>query len=69
MKAEIYIQSERLVYLQEEIGDQIIVLKEEDETGQVKISIELRRDTDLLFIFHSGVRYGLDKMQEVFTKK
>jgi hypothetical protein len=69
MKAEIYIQSERLVYLQEELGDQIIVLKEEDETGQVKISIELRRDTDLLFIFHSGVRYGLDKMQEVFTKK
>jgi len=69
MKAEIYIQSERLVYLQEELGDQIIILKEEDETGQVKISIELRRDTDLLFIFHSGVRYGLDKMQEVFTKK
>ena len=27
MKAEIYIQSERLVYLQEELGDQIIVLK------------------------------------------
>jgi hypothetical protein len=69
MKAEIYIQSERLVYLQEELGDQIIVLQEEDVTGQVKISIELRRDTDLLFIFHSGVRYGLDKMQEVFTKK
>jgi hypothetical protein len=69
MKAEIYIQSERLVYLQEELGDQIIVLQEEDETGQVKISIELRRDTDLLFIFHSGVRYGLDKMQAVFTKK
>jgi hypothetical protein len=69
MKAEIYIQAERLVYLQEEIGDQIIVLQEEDESGQVKISIELRRDTDLLFIFHSGVRYGLDKMQEVFTKK
>jgi hypothetical protein len=69
MKAEIYIQSERLVYLQEELGDQIIILKEEDESGQVKISIELRRDTDLLFIFHSGVRYGLDKMQEVFTKK
>jgi hypothetical protein len=69
MKAEIYIQSERLVYLQEEIGDQIIILTPEDESGQVKISIELRRDTDLLFIFHSGVRYGLDKMQEVFTKK
>ena len=69
MKAEIYIQSERLVYLQEELGDQIIILKEEDESGQVRISIELRRDTDLLFIFHSGVRYGLDKMQEVFTKK
>jgi hypothetical protein len=69
MKAEIYIQSERLVYLQEELGDQIIVLKEADEADQVKISVELRRDTDLLFIFHSGVRYGLDKMQEVFTKK
>ena len=69
MKAEIYIQTERLVYLQEQLGDQIIVLKEEDESGQVKISIELRRDTDLLFILHSGVKYGLDKMQEVFTKK
>jgi hypothetical protein len=69
MKAEIYIQSERLVYLQEELGDQIIVLQEEDVTGQVKISIELRRDTDLLFIFHSGVRYGLEKMKAVFTKK
>jgi len=69
MKAEIYIQSERLVYLQEQLEDQIIILKEADEADQVKISIEIKRDTDLLHIFHSGVKYGLDKMQEVFTKK
>ena len=66
---EMYTHADRLVYLQNALEDKVVVLSEPSESGQLKISIELRRDTDLLFIFHSGVRYGLDKMQAVFTKK
>lgn len=68
MKAEIYMHTDRLAYLQEEMKDKVTILTQPDETGQQKISIDLTSDTDLIFIFHAGVRYGLDKMQAVFTK-
>ncbi len=68
MKAEIYMHTERLVYLQDELKDKVTTLSEPDESGQQKISIEITSDTDLIFIFHAGVRYGLDKMQAVFIK-
>ena len=68
MKAEIYMHTDRLAYLQEELQDKITILSQPDESNQQKISIEITSDTDLIFIFHAGVRYGLDKMQAVFTK-
>lgn len=68
MKAEIYMHTERLAYLQDELKDKVTTLGEPDESGQQKISIEITSDTDLIFIFHAGVRYGLDKMQAVFIK-
>jgi hypothetical protein len=69
MKAEIFMYEDRLAYLKEELQDKIILLGEPDESGQQKISIEITSDTDLIFIFHAGVRYGLDKMQAVFQPK
>ena len=68
MKAEIYMHTDRLVYLKEELNDKVTLLGEPDSSGQQKIAIELTSDADLIFIFHAGVRYGLDKMQAVFTK-
>jgi hypothetical protein len=68
MKAEIYMHTDRLAYLQEELKDKVTILSQPDESNQQKISIDLTSDTDLIFIFHAGVRYGLDKMQAVFIK-
>jgi hypothetical protein len=68
MKAEIFMHLDRLAYLKEELQDKVTLLGEPDSSGQQKISIEITSDTDLIFIFHAGVRYGLDKMQAVFIK-
>jgi hypothetical protein len=68
MKVEIFTQVERLSYLQKNMGDKIVVLNEPDETGQVKISVEVDGALDVMEIFHAGVSYGLDAMQKVFIK-
>jgi hypothetical protein len=68
MKVEIFTQVERLSYLQKNMGDKIVVLNEPDETGQVKISVEVEGALDVMEIFHAGVSYGLDTMQKVFVK-
>jgi hypothetical protein len=68
MKVEIFTQVERLSYLQKNMGDKIVVLNEPDETGQVKISVEVDGALDVMEIFHAGVSYGLDTMQKVFVK-
>jgi hypothetical protein len=68
MKVEIFTQVERLSYLQKNMGDKIVVLNEPDETGQVKISVEVDGALDVMEIFHAGVSYGLDAMQKVFVK-
>jgi hypothetical protein len=68
MIVEIFTQVERLSYLQKNMGDKIVVLNEPDETGQVKISIEVDGALDVMEIFHAGVSYGLDAMQKVFVK-
>jgi hypothetical protein len=68
MIVEIFTQVERLSYLQKNMGDKIVVLNEPDETGQVKISVEVDGALDVMEIFHAGVSYGLDTMQKVFVK-
>ena len=68
MIVEIFTQVERLSYLQKNMGDKIVVLNEPDETGQVKISVEVDGALDVMEIFHAGVSYGLDVMQKVFVK-
>jgi len=68
MEVEIFTQVERLSYLQKNMGDKIVVLNEPDETGQVKISVEVDGALDVMEIFHAGVSYGLDAMQKVFVK-
>jgi hypothetical protein len=68
MKVEIFTQVERLSYLQKNMGDKIVILNEPDETGQVKISVEVDGALDVMEIFHAGVSYGLDAMQKVFIK-
>lgn len=68
MIVEIFTHIDRLVYLQKNMGDKIVVLNEPDETGQVKISVEVDGALDVMEIFHAGVSYGLDTMQKVFVK-
>jgi hypothetical protein len=68
MKVEIFTQVERLSYLQKNMGNKIVVLNEPDETGQIKISVEVDGALDVMEIFHAGVSYGLDAMQKVFVK-
>jgi len=68
MIVEIFTHTDRLVYLQKNMGDKIVVLNESDETGQVKISVEVDGALDVMEIFHAGVSYGLDTMQKVFVK-
>ena len=69
MIVEIFTNTDRLVYLQKNLGDKIVVLGEPDETGQIRISIEVDGAIDVMEIFHAGVSYGLDKMQAVYTNK
>jgi hypothetical protein len=65
---EIFTHTDRLVYLQKAMGDQIVILSEPDASGQLKISIEVESAIDILDIFHAGVSYGLDKMKAVYTQ-
>ena len=70
MKAEIFMSPERLAYLKEELKEKVTLIGDlDEETGQQRIAIEITSDTDFLFIFHAGVRYGLDAMQAVFSPK
>ena len=69
MIVEIFTNTDRLVYLQKNLGDKIVVLGEPDETGQIKISIEVEGAIEVMEIFHAGVSYGLDKMQAVYTNR
>ena len=69
MIVEMFTYADRLVYLQKNLGDKIVVLSEPDAGGQLKISVELEGAIDVMELFHAGVRYGLDKMQEVHMNK
>lgn len=69
MIVEIFTTTDRLVYLQKNLGDKIVVLGEPDGTGQLKISIEIDDALDVMSVFHAGVSYGLDKMQAVYTNR
>lgn len=66
MIAEFFTTTERLVYLQKELGDKVTVLTQPDESDQLKISIAIEGSLDVMDVFHAGVFYGLDKMQAVF---
>ena len=68
MKVEIFTHTDRLVYLQKNLGDKIVILGEPDGTEQIKISVEVDGALDVMEIFHAGVSYGLDTMQKVFVK-
>ena len=66
---EMYTHADRLVYLQNTLGNKIVVLKEPDELCQVKISVEVISSIDIMEIFHAGIRFGMDEMQKVFIKQ
>lgn len=68
MVVEIFTYEDRLVYLKKNLGDKVVALGEPDASGQLKVSIELESVIDVMDLFHSGVSYGMDKMQEVLTK-
>jgi hypothetical protein len=66
---EMYTHADRLVYLQNALEDKVVVLSEPSESGQLKISIDVRSSIDVMEIFHAGVKFGLDEMQKVFVKQ
>ena len=66
MIAEFFTTTERLVYLQKELGDKVTVLTQPDESDHLKVSIAIEGSIDVMDVFHAGVFYGLDKMQAVF---
>ncbi len=68
MIVEIFTHTDRLVYLQKNLGDKIVVLSEPEEGGQLKVSVELGGAMDVMDVFHAGVSYGLDKMRDALTK-
>lgn len=69
MIAEFFTTTERLVYLQKELKDKVTILSEPDASNQLRISINLENSIDVMDVFHSGVFYGLDKMQKAFNGK
>lgn len=69
MIAEFFTTTERLVYLQKELKDKVTILSEPDASDQLRIRINLENSIDVMDVFHSGVFYGLDKMQKAFTNK
>jgi hypothetical protein len=69
MIVEIFTSTDRLPYLQKNMGDKIVVMNHPDETGQVKVQVAVDSAMDVMDIFHAGVSYGLDKMQAVYTNK
>ena len=69
MIVEMFTYADRLVYLQKNLGDKIVVLSEPDAGGQLKISVELEGAIDVMELFHAGVSYGLTRMQEMYTNK
>ena len=69
MIVEMFTYEDRLVYLKKNLGDKVVALGEPDEKGQLKISVELEGPIDVMGLFHAGVSYGLDKMQDVYMNK
>jgi hypothetical protein len=68
MIIEMYTYADRLSYLQTYLEDKIVVLGEPDQSGQVKISIDIQSSIDVMEVFHAGIRYGMTTMQEALTK-
>jgi len=69
MIVEIFTTTDRLLYLQKNMNDKIVVMSHPDGTGQVKVQVVVDDAMDVMNIFHAGVSYGLDKMQAVYTNK
>jgi hypothetical protein len=68
MIIEMYTYADRLSYLQTYLSDKIVVLSEPDESGQLKISIDVNSSIDVMEVFHAGIKYGMDRMHEVLVK-
>ena len=69
MIAEFFTTTDRLDYLHKELGDKITVLTQPNESGQLRISIQIESSIDVMDIFNAGVFYGMEKMKAVFTDK
>lgn len=65
MTVTIFTTTDRLPYLQANMNVTVLDVTDNDS---VKISIDVHNPTDVLEIFHAGIRYGLDKMEKILTK-
>ncbi len=63
MTYELVVLKERVQYLVDELGDRIVV-GEDWMVDMVQIKITINTSTDLLDVFHAGVRHGIDIMKQ-----
>ncbi len=68
MNVELFISKDRVPYIVKEIGADRVTVSEHNE-DQDMISFELNSQLDVLYMFHSGVRYGSDSMAKALTSK
>ena len=54
----------RAIRIVEEMAGQARIVSAPDHEGYVKIEIEIRYSTDILFLFHAGMTCGMDLMKE-----
>ena len=63
MNIEMIMLKHRFEYVQEAMGDRVVVTKEEtDKHGEnwVYFSINISGSYDMLDFFHAGIRFGFD---------
>ena len=68
MKVELFVTKERVPYIVNELGADIIVVTEHNG-DQDQINFELDSQIDLLHMFHAGIRFGSDAMADALIRK
>ena len=67
MKVELFISKDRVSYIVNELGADRVTVSKHDAT-QDKVSFELEREIDVLYMFHAGFRCGSDSMSKIMTR-
>lgn len=67
-KYEIFIHPERVSFLQEALGEKLVVLSEElTGYGNIKVEVTINDEMDVLHIFHAGIMHGNESMRKALV--